>query len=117
MIIQLGRENPTWGFRRGHGELVGLDHSIAASTIWKILRAAGVDPAPRRFRTDLDTDPYRASPHEHSSLMNGIYRAGLLEAPEVHQAAGMIMARLGVSIGSFRMDPDTAAGALVMRAR
>ena len=29
--------------------------------------------------------------------MNGIYRAGLLEAPEVHQAAGVIMAQLGVS--------------------
>jgi hypothetical protein len=29
--------------------------------------------------------------------MNGIYRAGLLEDPEVHQAASGIMAQLGVS--------------------
>jgi hypothetical protein len=34
---------------------------------------------------------------EQSPLMNGIYRAALLEAPEVHQAAGVIMAQLGVS--------------------
>ncbi|MDH5238175.1 MAG: integrase core domain-containing protein [Acidimicrobiia bacterium] len=30
------------------GELVGLGHSIAASTVWKILREAGRDPNPPR---------------------------------------------------------------------
>ena len=42
------RENPTWGYRRIQGELVGLDHPIAPSTVWKILQATGVDPSPRR---------------------------------------------------------------------
>jgi hypothetical protein len=30
------------------GELVGLGHQVAASTVWKILHRAGVDPPPRR---------------------------------------------------------------------
>src|SRR5690349_13908482 len=37
-----------WGHRRVHGELVRLGHHIAASTVWKILHHAGVNPAPRR---------------------------------------------------------------------
>ena len=48
LVLRLAAENPTWGYRRIHGELAGLGHRIASSTVWKILKASAIDPAPKR---------------------------------------------------------------------
>jgi putative transposase len=42
------QDNPGWGYRRIHGEVTGLGHKVAPSTVWQILKDAGIDPAPTR---------------------------------------------------------------------
>ncbi len=50
LVLRLARENPTWGYRRVHGELcrLGYEGRIGASTVWTILHRGGVAPAPVR---------------------------------------------------------------------
>jgi transposase InsO family protein len=48
LVLRLARENPSWGYRRVHGELLVLGLKVAPATVWEILKQAGIDPAPER---------------------------------------------------------------------
>jgi hypothetical protein len=48
LVLEMARDNPPRGYRRIHGELTGLGYKLAPSTVWQILKNAGIDPAPRR---------------------------------------------------------------------
>lgn len=48
LVLRLARENPSWGYRCIHGELLDLGIKVAASTVWDILKETGIDAAPER---------------------------------------------------------------------
>jgi putative transposase len=48
LVVRLAADNPMWGYRRIHGELTGLGHRLAPSTVWAIRKRHGIHPAPRR---------------------------------------------------------------------
>ena len=47
LVLRLAAENPAWGYRRVHGELITLGYQVSMATVRRILRAArGCRPAP-----------------------------------------------------------------------
>jgi transposase len=90
VVLRLARENESWGYRRIHGELSGLGIKVAPSTVWKILKSAGIDPAPRRARHPPGSDPWR-----HRASRPGLGRAagtGPADGPGGRRHAGEVRA-------------------------
>ncbi len=57
LIVRMAEENSRWGYCRIQGELKGLGHRVAPSTIAKVLKENGIQPAPDRpssWRTFLE---------------------------------------------------------------
>jgi putative transposase len=68
LVLEMARDNQTWGYRRIWGELTSLGHKIGASTIWEILKAAGIDPAPQRAAASWKHScPPRPRPSQQST--------------------------------------------------
>jgi transposase InsO family protein len=50
LVLRLAKESPTWGYGRIQGRLANLGHHISDTTVAKILKAYGIEPAPERKR-------------------------------------------------------------------
>ena len=50
LVVRMAVDNPRWGHTRIRGALSNLGHTIARTTVKRILHDHGVDPAPERSR-------------------------------------------------------------------
>jgi putative transposase len=50
-LLAMARESPSWGYTRLRGALHDLGFDVARSTVQRILRENGIEPAPRRGKT------------------------------------------------------------------
>src|SRR5260370_18420193 len=48
LVVQMARENPSWGYDRIVGALSNLGHGLSDQTVGNVLRRHGVSPAPKR---------------------------------------------------------------------
>jgi len=46
LIVQMARENPSWGYTTIRGALFNLGHIVARETVRNILKEHGIEPAP-----------------------------------------------------------------------
>jgi transposase InsO family protein len=102
LVLRLARENPEWGYCRIHGELAGLGVKVAASTVWEILKASGIDPAPRR--TGLAWSQFLRSQAE-AILACDFFTAGLPGGTRAHVLAVMEHATRRIRILGVTLHP------------
>jgi hypothetical protein len=86
VVLRLARENESWGYRRIHGELAGLGITVAPSTVWQILKDAGISPAPRR---DGPGWPEFLRSQAQAMLALDFFTAGLLNGTKVYVLAAI----------------------------
>jgi putative transposase len=102
LVLRLARENPEWGYRRIHGELAGLGVKIAASTVWEILKNAGIDPAPRRTGTGW---PLFLRSQAEAILACDFFTADLLDGTQAYVLAVIEHASRRVRILGVTLHP------------
>jgi transposase len=103
LVLRLARENTEWGYRRIHGELAGLGVAVAASTVWEILKASGVDPAPRRTGP---TWPQFLRSQAEAILACDFFSVDLLDGTQAYVLAVIEHATRRIRILGVTLHPD-----------
>jgi hypothetical protein len=63
LVVRMAEENPTWGYTRIQGALKNLGNRAGRSTIARIIKAAGLAPAPKRVVSRICAESARDGSH------------------------------------------------------
>src|ERR1035441_2626809 len=105
LVRRLARENPGWGYRRIHGELAGLGVKVAASTVWEILRASGIDPGRRETGPTWPTWPQFLRCQAEAILACDFFTVDLLDGMQAYVLAVIEHAARRISILGLILPP------------
>jgi hypothetical protein len=105
LVLRMVRENPSWGHRRVHGELLTLGVKVAACTVWEILREAGIDPAPDRTATTWGVVPPFAG---RGAAGGGLHETITLTVTRMYILAVIEHASRGIRILAATAHPTAA---------
>ena len=50
LVVRMAQENRTWGYKRIQGALANVGHTICTTTVRRILKGHGIEPAPARSK-------------------------------------------------------------------
>jgi hypothetical protein len=67
LVVQMARENPSWGYDRITGAMMNLGHTVSDQTVGNILKRHDMPPAPKRKQNTSWKDFIRA----HMAVMVG----------------------------------------------
>src|ERR1022692_2421068 len=101
LVRRLARENPGWGYRRIHGEMAGLGVKVAASTVWEILKASGINPAQGRTGP---TWPQFLRSQAEAILACDFFTAGLLNGTQAYVLTGKFPGLFDVILADAGID-------------
>jgi hypothetical protein len=62
LVLQLARENRSWGYRRIAGALSNLGHEVSHQAVANLLKRHDIAPAPERGRTMSWAGVYPVAP-------------------------------------------------------
>ena len=103
LVGRLSRENPGCGYRRIHGELAGLGITVAASTVWEIPKASGIDPS--RGQAGLAWSQFLRSQGE-AILACDFFTVNLLDGTQAYVLAAIEHATRRIRILGVTLDPS-----------
>jgi putative transposase len=108
LVLQMARDNRTWGYKRIAGALENLGHKISRETVANILKRHGVAPAPERGKRMLWKDFIQS----HLEVLAAVdfFTAEVWTAGGLMTYYVLVFMRVGsrqICVAGFTLTPDT----------